>query len=165
MNNTKNYLLTIFLSMLFVLTSYSQDSRYVYSLTISKTVNDNGKRISNYIEIDSIGKVYKGGTFTGKTLSIQKFNKKITECILKEKFIKNGGNNQRVLIEVPTPKLNHQTVLISIRFLDDFYKETSLINKTNYSWSNVFDKNAQDIPLFNYLSKKETDLLKKLLWQ
>jgi len=153
----------LFLGFL-ILTAYSQDTlRPLYSLTITKSVNSENKRVDKFIGIDSSGNIYSGRKKTGSNLDIKAFSKEITKYVTDENLHKYPGNNDIIFIEAPTPKLNKQTILISIKFLDDFKMEKDLRNKTYYSWGKPFDKEVNDYPLFKYLTEAEINILKSLL--
>jgi hypothetical protein len=160
---TKLSLTGFFVSVLF-LTGFSQDAtRPLFSLTIIKSVNNESKRVDKFIEIDSLGNIFNGRKKTGKNFDIKVFSKEITKYVVDEKLHKYPGNDDISFIEPPTPKINKQTILISIKFLDDFNMEKDLRNKTYYSWGEPFDKEINDYPLFKYLTQAEIDILKALL--
>jgi hypothetical protein len=156
-------LIVLFFSF-FLSNLYSQDTlRPIYSLTIIKSVNSENNRVDKFIGVDSSGNIYNGRKKTGKNLDINSFSKEITKYVVEEKLHKYPGNNDIIVIEPPTPKLNKQTIVISIKFLDDFYIEKDLRNKTYYSWGKPFDKENNDYPLFKFLTETEISILKALL--
>lgn len=156
--------LTVFFVSFLFFTTYCQDTlRHLYSLTIIKSVNNDNKRVDKFIVVDSSGYIYNGRKRTDKSLDINSFSKEITKYVVDENLHKYPGNNDMVFIETPTPKLNSQTILISIKFLDDFNSEKDLRNKTYYSWGKPYDKEINDYPLFKYLTESEIGILKALL--
>src|ERR1051326_8315368 len=138
-----------------------QTFRALYSLTISKSINDENNRKDKYVEVDSRGNIYLAGNKIDKKINIRRFSREISMYVIKERIDKYPGNNDITVTEGPIPKLNAQTILISVMFLDDFYKEKKLRNKTYYSWGDSLAKNIKDYSLFKYLTQHEVELFKQ----
>jgi hypothetical protein len=135
----------------------------LYSLAITKTVNDQNKRIDTYIRIDSSGNVYKSGDVIDGKVDIQKLGNEISKWIVREKIEKTVGNNDVYFLEVPTPKLDQQHITVSVIFLEDFDKERDFRNKTSFDWSEQLDKKISNYPFYRYLKAAEIKLLKVLM--
>ena len=161
---TKKYLWPAFILVFSYFTGYSQISSHrLHSLTITKIVNDEFKRISKYIQIDSLGNIYNGGKEIDEKLDIQSLCKGIDAWIISEKIDKRPGSNDIYFVEIPVPKLNEQYIRVSIIFLEDFNREKNLRNKTSYDWGKVFNQNNNNYVLYKYLNDSEIRILKALL--
>jgi len=157
-------LIAVFLVPLIYCNGYTQSAtNRLYKFSITRTVNDENNRIDKYVEVDSSGNLYVGETNMVDYIDSRKFSQQINKYVKEEKISKHPGNNDISFLEIPTPKLNEQTILITVIFLNDFYKEKILRNKTYYSLGKSFDKNIIDYPLFKYLDEGTISKLKDLL--
>jgi hypothetical protein len=135
----------------------------IYSFTFIKNYYENGIREFRKIQIDSSGRVFKDGSNTKMKIKIKRFSSDINKFIFLEKINKEDGSNKIIFSEPPKPKETEQYVMLSVIFLDDYYKEQELANKTSYTWGGLLDVRLRQYTVYRYLKKSEIRLINRLL--
>ena len=151
-------------TILFVSVIAQDNNRHLYSVSICKTNNDGNNISEKIFEIDSLGNILNQNKKMTQKVDINEFSKGIAKYVVQENIVKDPGNDYITIIEAAHPKLNEQSFIITVIFLDDYYKEKKLRNKTSYTWGkHDLSKNTNDYPFFKYLNPKDINIIKSLL--
>ena len=154
----------ILLTTLFTSVLAQDNNRHLYSVSIYKSNNDGNNISEKIFEIDSLGNIINQGKKITQKVDINELGEGISKYVVQENIVKDPGNDYITIIEAAHPKLNEQSFIITVIFLDDYYKENKLRNKTSYSWGkHDLSKNTTDYPFFKYLDTKNMNILKSLL--
>lgn len=140
----------------------AQTNKPLHEIIFFKMVNNQNAVTKRFVRIDSVGNVYDQNSKVLASFDMRQLTKEISDYIVKEKVEKIEADNNPPP-EAMTPKLNQQSIYITVWFKDDVDKERNFMNKTNYAWGEVLEKDKSSYPLYRYLSEKEVSILKELL--
>ena len=157
----------ICIAALLILTSYlhvaaQKANRPLHEIIFFRMVNNQNTVTQQLVRIGADGNVYDGNRKLVASFDIKQTAKEVNDYIMKEKIEKDEANNNPPP-EAMTPELNQQSIHITVWFKDDVDKEKEFMNKTNYHWGRLQEKDKTNYPIYKYLSEKEASVLKELL--
>ena len=159
---TKHYRIILFL-LLTTSTIHSQNEKKIYSVAIFKWLKNENVELKQFVEIDSTGDVFLSNKKTGKKVNLKSFTKGVNKFITDKCVEKVAGSDDPPRM-ASVPKNGEQNVYITVTFLEDFHKESQLATVTNYHCRKEKLKvTEKDYELYNYLEKKDSDVLRALL--